>query len=246
MEHGSEIMRREYSENVRNLLSSREADATVRFVESRGISLRNWRMFCLEAGAVDGRKWKQREIAAEYKLTIARVSAILKTIRDRLSGREEGRTRIGLMRERRARWYRILRETPIINATKIEELVSRLRTAPSWGAKEKLGWDYSIGFIVGDRSLRVESISFLRNRSWWGSNDHRYVVFWLVEDVDRTCINVSSVFYEKPLCVRDAYWVFAFDELFWVVDQVVVHKDEKRLVVRLKPAEYVNPEAKGG
>ena len=204
-------------------------------------------MFCLEAGAVDGRKWKQREIAAEYKLTIARVSKILKTVRDRLLGREIGRTRIGLIRERRARWYRILRETPIINATKVEELVSRLRTAPSWGAKEKLGWDYTIEFIVGERSLRLESMSLLRNRSYWFSDDYKYAVFWLAEASDRGEINVRDIFcYEKPQCVRDAYWVFAFDELFWVVDQVVVHKDQKRLVVRLKPAEYGNPRAKGG
>ena len=238
-------MRRDYPENVRELLSSWEAEKTVRFVESRGISSRNWRMFCLEAGVVDGRKWKQREIAAEYKLTIARVSKILKTVWGRLSG-EEVRTRLGLMREWRAKWYRILKETSIINATKVEELVSRFRTAPSWHPKEKLGWGYSMEFMAGERSFRLESISLLRNRSCWFSDDYKYVVFWLVEDVDRTGINVSTVFYEKPLCVRDAYWVFAFDELFWVVDQVVVHKDEKRLVVRLKPAEYGNPTAKGG
>ena len=238
-------MRRDYPENVRNLLSSWETENTVRFVESRGISFRNWRMFCLEAGVVDGRKWKQREIAAEYKLTIARVSKILKTIRDRFSG-EEVRTRLGQMREWRARWYRILKETPIINAIKVEEFVSRFRTAPSWYPKEKLGWGYTMEFMAGERSLRVESISLLRNRSWWFSDDYKYVVFWLVEDVDRKGVNVSAVFYEKPQCVRDAYWVFAFDELFWVVDQVVVHKDEKRLAVHLKPAEYGNPKAKGG
>ena len=280
-------MRREYPENVRNLLSSWEAEKTVRFVESRGISSRNWRMFCLEAGVVDGRKWKQREIAAEHKLTIARVSAILKTIIARLSGTERDRTILGLTREYRAGRYRILKENQIVNATKVGALTSLFRRTSSCATTE------SIEFIAGGKQWRVKSVGRVGRIVRWEHSealvqffclkktfgrqrrglaryfrdffyDPRFilachphffdrkivdspgfVVLWTEEDVGKVGNKVCEI-----SCSRgangDSYLVFDCGWAFWVVDKFDFHKKERRLVVRLKPAEYADSEAKGG
>ena len=170
-------MRRDYPENVRNLLSSWETENTVRFVESRGISSRNWRMFCLEAGVVDGRTWKQREIAAEYKLTSARVSKILETARKYLSGNVGSYARLGPIREYRAGRCQVLLKSQIVNASEVNALTSMFRknTLPSLFTKvprpkvqECLDETiYSVVFIAGDKNWRKVSAGRLgRDVDW--------------------------------------------------------------------------------
>ena len=280
-------MRREYPENVRNLLSSWEAEKTVRFVESRGISSRNWRMFCLESGVVDGRKWKQREIAVEYKMTIARVSSILRTIMARLSGTEKDRTILGLTREYRAGRYRILKENQIVNATKVGALTSLFRRTSSCATTE------SIEFVADGKQCRVKSVGRLGRKVRWEHSEELVQLFCLKKmfgrqrrglaryfqgffDDSRLILAGQPHFFDRKIvdspgfvvlwtevdvgkvgnkvceisCSRgangDSFLVFDCGGAFWVVDKFDFHTKEKRLIVRLKPAEYAHSEAKGG
>ena len=264
-------MRRDYPENVRVLLSSWEAEKTVRFVESVGISSRNWRMFCLEAGVVDGRKWKQREIAAEYKLTIARVSKILETARKYLSGDVGSYSRLGPIREYRAGRRQVLWNSKIVNASVVNMLTSMFRKHTVASRFLKVPWpkvteclddEFSIEFIADGKRWRKVSAGRLgryifpyeydRSSNEWSRiyNDRRvvlpgYTIFWMVEDIEGTGNNSDRLILDRH-CIRDSYLVFDCAGSFWVMDKVEILRKEKRLVVRLKPAEYGNSRAKGG
>ena len=268
-------MRRKYPGRLRTLLDEWDEEVTTSFVESKGVSLRNWRMFCLEAG-VDGRKWKQREIAAEYKLTIARVSKILETTRKRLARSVEGCAGIGSIceyrAERRRFLWRFLGRSTIVNASVVNALTSLFRkhkvasrfTNALWPSVPECLEDekYSIVFIAGGKYWRKVSTGCVgrfvfpwkfneyRNEWWRIYTDERvvfpgYTIFWMVEDVE-VIGNKASRIVADMHCIRDSYLVFDCEGSFWVMDKVEILREEKRLVVRLKPAEYGKRATKGG
>ena len=264
-------MRREYPARLRALLDEWDEEKTSSFVELKGVSLRNWRMFCREAGVVDGRKWKQREIAAEYKLTIARVSKILETVRKRLGESVEGCAGMGSVREYRVSRRRVLLKSQIVNASEVNALTSMFRenTLPSLFTKVPRSkvqvclneTIYSVIFIAGDKHWRKVSAGRLGRDVDWPyeyelSRDGRwlygykvwrnkrvvfpgYTIFWMEEDVERIGTQASRIACDMH-CIRDSYLVFDCEGSFWVMDKVEVLREEKRLVVRLKPAEYGN------
>ena len=221
---------------------------------------------------MDGRKWKQREIAAEYKLTIARVSKILETARKYLSGNVGSYARLGPIREYRAGRRQVLWDSKIVNASMVNTLTSMFVkntlmsrvTKVRWPkVTEHLDWKYSIEFIADGKRWREVSAGRFGRRVYWPYNPDPsirilrrkyadkevlfpgYTVFWMVEDIEGT-ENKSGRLILDSHCIRDSYLVFDCAGSFWVMDKVEILRTEKRLVVRLKPAEYGNPRAKGG
>lgn len=257
-------MRREYPARLRALLDVWDEENTSALVESKGVTLRNWRMFCLEAGVVNGRRWKQREIAAEYKLTIARVSKILGAVRRRLGGSVECYERLCPTREYRSVRRQVLQKSQIVNASFVNALTSMFKnntltsmfTKASWPkVSERLDYkEYFVEFIAkGKNWLKVSAGSVGRvidwprepEHLWLGSHkryySHKrvvcpgYTVFWLVVDVEGVG-NQASRIVNDGHCIRDSYLIFDCEGSFWVMDKVEILRKEKRLVVHLKPA----------
>ena len=242
-------MKREYSKILKGLLEKWDDPSTLRFVGRRGVLSRNWRMQCLEAGVVDGHKWKQREIAKEYKLTIARVSKILEEVRNRLSDNAEEVCRADSLRGCRRKWHGFLRENPISNATMGAELVDLLKISYREGGRKYLPGNYYFECIVDGKYLCSESCSYFRlsadrkdsRDELLGGSGDKFMVFWMKEDFE----GVRNVNLHWDV-IRSAKLFFFYDSLFWVIDKVVgKNRAEKLFTVHLKPAEYGSFEVEG-
>ena len=238
-------MRREYPERVRELFDEWDEEETRLFVNFKGVSDRNWHMLCLEAGVVDGRRWKQREIATEYKLTNAGVSKILRTVMNRLLDIEEGRarTKIGLMRTQRVMAYRILRWVPVVNASKMVVLASKIRDYSRLIISTGFGWDCKIVFVADKRRLHIASVSCLKDDKKVNGTSVLFVILWAKEATKDDFEHDGNLFKAENesigrRCNRGALLVINYKDLFWVVDKFDFHKGEKCLVVHLAPAEY--------
>lgn len=243
-------MSRKYTEELHALLDKWESKETIDFVESKGVARRNWRMLCLEAGMVDGRPWKQCEIARTFRLSVARVSAILKTVRARLSEPDEGRTALGMTRKYRAGRYRFLKDHPIVNASSVMKVVLMFRDPSRTKGAGGLGWDGSIEFVAGGKRWRVMSVGRRQRKIYWDADHHPmcsggYIVFWMEEDSQGLGNNVGKLFLGGGAnCTRPYQLVLDCGGVFWVVDSFNVTAGN-RLVVRLKPAEHAGSETMG-
>lgn len=63
------------------------------------------------------------------------------------------------------------------------------------------------------------------------------MVLWAKDGAGNTNNKASEIF--KPKYVLDASLLVDYNGAFWVEDRVEVSREEKRLVVYLKPAEYM-------
>ena len=202
-------MKREYSKILKGLLEKWDDASTMHFIDCKGISSRNWRIQCLEAGVVDGHKWKQREIAQEYNMTVARISKILESVRVRLSDSVEENCRIGLIREYRARLHRFLRENPVLNATfgaVLRDVGKTPYILPSGavGVGKYADDKYCYYLIANGKNLRCESASYFKLAT---GKKHEcqscgYVVFWLKEDIEKIGSSKSVFFLIRKRCAR--------------------------------------------
>lgn len=245
-------MRRQLPDYVQKLLLNYNEPETQLYVLGKGIFLRNWAIFCAAEGVLDGRCRKLREIAEVENISVPRVSAILKNVRNRILGNEVGRTELGLLRDYRAGRYGAIKYASIVNAKTVRSIVQRFWTGPSWissgwigprcpGA-DQLDWDCQVSFLADGKSPQIEKSSI------WGRHgmDEGYMVLWAKDD-DGNTNNMASgtfrdIFTYRPSghakYVLDASLLVDYNGAFWVEDKVEVFREEKRLVVYLKPAEY--------
>lgn len=259
-------MRRQLPDYVQKLLLNYNEPETQLYVLGKGISLRNWVIFCAAEGALDGRRHKLREIAEVEKVSVPRVSAILKNVRNRILGNEVGRTELGLLRDYRAGRYGALKYVSIVNAKTVGSIVQRFWTGASWisscwigprcpGA-DRLDWDCHVSFLADGKSLQIEKSSIwgrywsdehIEKSSIWGRNwpDEGYMVLWAKDGAGNTNNTASDTFRDifryrpsgNAKYVLDALLLVDYNGAFWVEDRVEFFREEKRLVVYLKPAE---------
>jgi len=242
-------MCRQLPDFVQGLLLRYNEYGTHLHVLGKGISLRNWVIFCAAEGALDGRRHKLREIAEVEKVSVPRVSAILKNVRNRIIGDEVGRTKLGLLRDYRAGRYSALKCYPIVNAKPVESLTRRFRIRPRCWATDRLGWDCHVSFLADGKRLQIVKSS-IQGRYVIDARFMRcgicplskgYVVLWAKDGGSNTSNIAGYIFNRK--CVRDASLLVDYNGAFWVEDRVEVFREEKRLVVYLKPAEYAKKES---
>lgn len=237
-------MHKQLPDFVKKLLLRYNELETHLYVLGKGISLRNWVTFCVAEGALDGRRRKLREIAEVEKVSVPRVSAILKNVRNRIIGNEVGRTKLGLLRDYRAGRYSALKCYPIINAKPVESLTRHFRIRPRCWAANRLGWDCHVSFFADGKSLQIEKSSiwgrYVINARFMGcgicSLSKGYAVLW-ARDGDGNTSNTAGYIFDNK-CIREASLLVDYNGAFWVEDRVEVFREEKRLVVYLKPAEY--------
>ena len=249
-------MHRQLPDSVQKLLLKWNEPETHLYVLGKGISLRNWVLFCTAEGTLDGRRHKLREIADVEKVSVPRVSAILRNVRNRILGNEVGRTKLGLLRDYRAGRYGALKYASIMNAKTVGSIVQRFWTGASWisscwigprcpGA-DRLDWDCHVSFLADGKSLQIEKSSI------WGRNwpDEGYMVLWAKDGAGNTNNTASDTFRDifryrpsgNAKYVLDALLLVDYNGAFWVEDWVKFFREEKRLVVYLKPAEYAKKE----
>ena len=264
-------MQRKYSERVRAMLDEWNEETTISFVECNGVSKRNWRMFCLKAGVVDGHMWKLREIASEYKLTIARVSKILATVQNCLGRSGENCARLYPTWGYRTVRRQILSKSKIVNASEVNALTSYFRkniltsqfTKVPYPKVQKCLNEEScvIVFIANGKCWRKVSAGRLcRDVDWpyeyipfineyWQKYANKqvhfpgYTIFWMEEDV-KGLGNQATRIVGDMHCIRESYLVFDCGGSFWVMDKVDIFRNRKKVVVRLKPAEHDSSEIK--
>ena len=237
-------MHRQLPDSVQKLLLRWNEPETHLYVLGKGISLRNWVLFCAVEGALDGRRHKLREIAEVEKVSVPRVSAILKNVRNRIIGNEVGRTKLGLLRDYRAGRYSALKCYPIVNAKPVESLTRHFRIRPRCWATDRLGWSCRVIFLADGKSLQIEKSSiqgrYVINARVMGcgicSLSKGYVILWAKDGDVNTNNTAGYIFGSK--CIREASLLVDYNGAFWVEDRVEVFREEKRLVVYLKPAEY--------
>lgn len=239
-------MYRQLPDSIQKLLLRWNETETHLHVLGKGISLRNWVTFCAAEGALDGRRHKLREIAEVLKVSVPRVSALLKNVRNRLVGNDVGRTQLGLLRDYRCGRYSTLKIAPIVNAKTVESLTRRFRISPRCWATGRLGWNCHVIFLADGKSLQIEKSS-IHGRYVIGGGlccsskgftvSKGYAVLWAKDDDGNTDNTAESIF-GSPKCIREASLLVDYNGAFWVEDKVEVFREEKRLVVYLKPAEY--------
>ena len=233
-------MHRQLPDSAQKLLLRWNESETHTYVLGKGISLRNWVTFCAAEGALDGRRHKLREIAEDLKVSVPRVSALLKNVRNRLVGNDVGRTQLGLLRDYRSGRYSTLNIAPIVNAKTVESLTRRFRISPRCWATDRLGWNCHVIFLVDGKSLQIEKSS-IHGRYVIGGGlccySKGYAVLW-AKDGDGNTNNTAESIFGSPKCIREASLLVDYNGAFWVEDKVEVFREDKRLVVYLKPAEY--------
>ena len=252
-------MRRQLPDYVQKLLLNYNEPETQLYVLGKGISLRNWAIFCAAEGVLDGRCRKLREIAEVENISVPRVSAILKNVRNRILGNEVGRTELGLLRDYRAGRYGAIKYASIVNAKTVRSIVQRFWTGSSWissgwigprcpGA-DRLDWDCQVSFLADGKSLQIEKSSIWGRRGINGIIlDEGYMVLW-AKDVTGNSNNTASdtfrdIFkYKSSKYVLDALLLIDYNGIFWVEDRMEYFREEKRLVVYLKPAEFAKNES---
>ena len=238
-------MHRQLADSVQKLLQRWNETKTHLHVLGKGISLRNWIAFCAAEGALDGRRHKLREIAEVLKVSVPRVSALLKNVRNRLVGNDVGRTQLGLLRDYRCGRYSTLKIAPIVNAKTVESLTRRFRISPRGWATDRLGWNCHVIFLADGKSLQIEKSS-IHGRYVFGGGlccfSKGYAVLW-AKDGDSNTNNTAGAIFGSPKCIRNASLLVDYNGAFWVEDKVEVFGAEKRLVVYLKPAEYARKES---
>lgn len=235
-------MHRQLPDAVQKLLLKWNEPETHIYVLGKGISLRNWVTFCAAEGALDGRRRKLREIAEDLKVSVPRVSALLKNVRNRLVGNDAGRTQLGLLRDFRSGRYSALKYNPIVNAKTVESLTRRFRIKPSYWATDRLGWNCRVIFLADGKCLQIEKSSIhgryvIGDRLLCCSLFKGYAILW-AKDADGNTNNTAGSIFGSPKCIREASLLVDYNGAFWVEDKVEVFREEKRLVVYLKPAEY--------
>ena len=243
-------MHRQLADSVQKLLQRWNETKTHLHVLGKGISLRNWVAFCAAEGALDGRRRKLRELAEVLKVSVPRVSAVLKNVRNRLVGNDTGRTKLGLLRDYRSGRYSALKCYPIVNAKTVESLTRRFRIRPSCWATDRLGWNCHVIFLADGKSLQIEKSSihgrYVINARFMGcgicSMLKGYVVLW-AKDSDGNTNNTAASIFGSPKCIREASLLIDYNGAFWVEDKVEVVREEKCLVVFLKPAEYAKKDS---
>lgn len=239
-------MNRQLPDSVQKLLLKWNEPETHMSVLGKGISLRNWVAFCAAEGALeDRRRHKLREIAEVLKVSVPRVSALLKNVRNRLAGNDATRTKLGLLRDYRSGRYSALECYPIVNAKTVESLTRRFRIRPSCWTTDRLGWDCHVIFLAGGKSLQIEKSS-IHGRYVIGGGlcclSKGYAVLW-AKGSDGNTSNTAASIFGSPKCIREASLLVDYNGAFWVEDKVEVFRDEKRLVVYLKPAEYAKKDS---
>lgn len=233
-------MYRQLPDSIQKLLLRWNETETHLHVLGKGISLRNWVTFCAAEGALDGRRRKLREIAEVLKVSVPRASVLLKNVRNRLVGNDVGRTKLGLLRDYRAGRYSALKRYPIVNAKPVESLTRHFIVRPSCWAADRLDWDCHVTFLADGKSLQIEKSS-IYGRYVIGAGlcclSKGYAVLW-AKDADGNTNNTAGSIFGSPKCIREASLLVDYNGAFWVEDKVEVFREEKRLVVYLKPAEY--------
>lgn len=238
-------MHRQLADSVQKLLQRWNETKTHLHVLGKGISLRNWVAFCAAEGVLDGRRHKLREIAETLKVSVPRVSALLKNVRNRLNGNDAGRTKLGLLRDYRSRRYSVLKIASIVNAKAVESLTERFRTRPRCWATDRLGCNCHVVFLANGKRLQIEDSSIYGRYVIGGGLccfSKGYAVLW-AKDGDSNTNNTAGAIFGSPKCIRDASLLVDYNGAFWVEDKVEVFGAEKRLVVYLKPAEYARKES---
>lgn len=235
-------MYRQLPDSIQKLLLRWNETETHLHVLGKGISLRNWVTFCAAEGALDGRRRKLREIAEVLKVSVPRASVLLKNVRNRLVGNDVGRTKLGLLRDYRAGRYSALKRYPIVNAKPVESLTRHFIVRPSCWAIDRLGWNCRVIFLADGKCLQIEKSSIhgryvMGDRLLCCSLFKGYAILW-AKDADGNTNNTAGSIFGSPKCIREASLLVDYNGAFWVEDKVEVFREEKRLVVYLKPAEY--------
>ncbi len=238
-------MHRQLPDAVKKLLAEYGTKDTIRFVLCQGVSQRNWDIFCLAEGGIDGRRWKLREIACKYDMSVPRVSMIITNVLARLRGDKSRRTKLGLIREYSAKMRQLLLENPIVNATTVGYLRSAWQTY-KWGRRncDRFYADYS-----PDRCRICNLIFYAQGIQWRGVSLSRMsngrggelIICWMERHKVEDGYQGRWLFVE-PRCVVHADIVFHCCSSFWVIDTIRSIEKSDRIVygVYLKPAEYAN------
>ena len=252
-------MNRELPDQVIRMLQTPKAPETLSLVRRCNISARHWDIFCR---AMSGglKRCKQKDIAAELRLSASRISKIVRHVRERLilaveKPNDPDKVKV-LVRAYRKSRFKVLKTQYVANAKPASE-ITILFTSDRYATFREythLSWGCKVDFVVGGEYLSIKGRSRLdapqRGFEWEPTKyDMPYTIFWAEKGNGPAEVIAERLFgsncytefappYTMAL-VRCSLLLVDFNERFWVVDSYQISEDEKRLSIYLKPAELV-------
>ena len=247
-------MHRERPDYVKRMLQAPLARETLSLVRRCNISDDKWKIFRLAEGGV-WRRLKQKEIAAQYDISAARVSMIVRDVRERLIRAVKEPDAADMVRAYRRLRYAELKNRLVDNAGTVRD-ITKLFSSDRYDKRHAdvhLGWDYKVDFVAAGERLSITGRSRLsdsRGDSEPTGYRSAYTIFWAVKANSPTEVPAMSLFGNgsaDSIChraVRRSLLLIDFNEMFWVVAGRSILLGEKRLVINLEPAEYKSETAR--
>lgn len=233
------------------LLRDFDSQKTLSYIRRCNISDVNWRIFCLAKGR--GIRKKQKEIANEYSITASRVSAIVRDVLKRLelSSLEPNNPRI-VHAYRTSRW-KLLKNVKVVNASAVWTITELFRSDRCDKAHKyiHLDWKCKVNFFAEGKQLFIVGKSRLDENRGYRSTEYRdqYAIFWAKkregcdeQDAEHIFVSFERDFRhpnEKMVYVsRLALLLIDYNEEFWVIDKVNIHKNKESIDIHLKLAAF--------
>lgn len=242
---------------VKKLLRDFNSQKTLSYIRRCNISDVNWRIFCLAKGR--GMRKKQKEIAIAYSITASRVSAIVSDVLKRLelSSLEPNNPRI--IHAYRTSRCKLLKNVKVVNASDVRTITKLFRSDRCDKAHKDihLEWKCKVNFFVEGEQLFIVGKSRLDKKRDYKLTEYldQYAVFWakkregcdeqdaeLIQDAGHIFVSFEGSFRhpnEKMVYVsRLALLLIDYNEEFWVIDKVNIHKNKESVDIHLKRAVF--------
>ena len=242
---------------IKKLLRDFNSQKTLSYIKRCNISDVNWRIFCLAKGR--GIRKKQKEIAIEYSITASRVSAIVRDVLKRLelSSLEPNNPRI--VHAYRTSRCKLLKNVKVVNASDVRTITELFRSDRCDKAHKyiHLDWKCKVNFFANHEQLFIVGKSRLDENRGLKLKVYRdqYAIFWakkyeereeqdveLIQDAEHIFVSFEGNFRhpnEKMVYVsRLALLLIDYNEEFWVIDKVNIHKNKESVDIHLKLAVF--------
>lgn len=223
------------------------ARETLSLVRRCNISDDKWKIFRLAEGGT-WRRLKQKEIAAQYDISAARVSMIVRDVIERLIRAVKEPDAADMVRAYRRSRYAELKNRLVANAGTVRD-ITKLFSSDRYDKRHAdvhIGWDCKVDFVAAGERLSITGRSRLSDfRGDFKPTGYRsaYTIFWAVKANGPTEVPATSLFGNDLTggifyrAVRRSLLLIDFNDIFWVVAGRSILLGEKRLVIFLKPAD---------
>ena len=236
-------MHRELPDYVERMLQAPNAEETHSLVRRCNISDKKWNVFrCVFGGALKRRK--QKDIAADFGISAARVSIIVKDVLKRLTRVVEKPDAPDVVRAYRISRLEALKKINVVNAGKVRELTNLFEAEcyHKCHPETNLGWDCKVDFVANGEKLSIIGRSRLTVPCGY-LEPLKYTIFWSAKSPVPSAVPAEELFgrYDNIVgpdyhAVRNSRLLIDFDKDFWVVDRYMTFDKQERLVVFVEPA----------